>query len=62
MATWKECDKIFGKDNVKKMKKCPHLNGITVIIKDGLFDIPLRDLDIAYRWSKGESIYGEEMD
>ena len=44
------------------MMRSGFLSGITVTLKDGEFDIPERDLSIAYRAAKGEKIHDSEWD
>lgn len=63
MPTWSQVEARYGRNMAKVMKKCPYLCGITVcMLPDGEIEIPEHDIDIAYRWARGEEIGIEEWD
>jgi hypothetical protein len=63
LPTWAEATKKYGAEMMRKMERTGYLSGITCTInKDGSFEIPQRDLDIAYCAARGEKINPEEWD
>ena len=60
---WSEVEKKYGKELAKKMSKSRYLKGNTVTIRpDGKFDIPERDIDLAWRDVTGKAIHPLEWD
>lgn len=59
---WIEIIDIYGLELANLMKKSSYLQGITVTISDGEFDIPERDIKLAYRDVIGAEISPLEWD
>ena len=56
-----EAIRKYGEKNYKKM--CKYMEAITVSVdKDGKIDIPERDLELAYRQTKGYKPHWSEWD
>lgn len=60
---WKDVEEQYGMDMANRMKNSKMLTGITVTIQDdGEFDIPERDIELAYRDVTGGYIHPFEWD